>query len=438
MIWDTAVETLTREKMEELQLQRLRTTVNRLSTCVPPIAAKLRAAGLTSGRDVRSLDDLRALPFTTKEDLLEHYPFGLLAVPLDQVVRVHASSGTKGKPKIVGYTRADLETWSDVMARALVTAGVRPGMVAQNSYGYGLFTGGFGFHQGAERLGCTVIPIASGQTTRQVQFLRDLGAQVLFATPSYALTIADAVQAAGLAPTDLRLELGVFGAEPWTEEMRDQIEQRLGIRAMNMYGLSELIGPGVSTECAEGRKGQHVQEDHFLPEIVDINSATPQPAGTEGELVLTSLTREALPILRYRTKDVSSLSYEPCICGRTTVRMSRIRGRYDDMLIIRGVNLYPSEVERIVLSVDGLAPHYQLVVERPGAMDEISVLCEPADAQADRQALHGRLERSLRDQTGLNFQVRLVDPDQIPRSEGKAQRVIDHRVGGGASTAAGR
>jgi phenylacetate-CoA ligase len=437
MIWDAAVETLTRDRMEELQLERLRATVDRLLTHVPPIAARLRATGVRSALDLRSLADLRALPFTTKEDLLEHYPFGLLAVPLDQVVRVHASSGTKGKPKIVGYTRADLETWSEVMARALTTAGMRPGMVVQNSYGYGLFTGGFGFHQGAERLGCTLIPIASGQTTRQVQFLRDLGAQVLFATPSYALTIADAVQAAGLTPGDLRLELGIFGAEPWTEEMRDQIEQRLGIKAMNMYGLSELIGPGVSTECAEGRDGQHIQEDHFLPEIVDVESGAVQPAGTEGELVLTSLTKEALPILRYRTKDISSLSYDPCVCGRTTVRMSRIRGRYDDMLIIRGVNLYPSEVERIVLSVDGLAPHYQLLVERPGAMDEISVLCETVDAQLDRQALHGRLERTLRDQTGLNIHVQLLDPEQLPRSEGKAQRVIDHRATLGVPVAGG-
>jgi phenylacetate-CoA ligase len=428
MMWDVPVETLPREQMYQLQLTRLRSSVARILERVPPSAAKLRAAGVASADDIRSLGDLARLPFTTKEDLLDQYPFGLFAVPLDEVIRIHASSGTKGKPKIVGYTRNDLAMWSDVMARALAIAGVRPGMVVHNAYGYGLFTGGLGFHMGAERLGCMVVPISGGQTSRQVQFLRDLGGQVLAATPSYALSIADAIEAAGLGPGDLRLELGVFGAEPWTEQMRCEIERRLGIEAINMYGLSEIVGPGVSTECREGRSGSHIQEDHFLPEIVDPDTGAPLPPGSEGELVFTTLTKEALPILRYRTKDLSSLEYGTCVCGRTTVRMSRIKGRYDDMLIIRGVNLYPSEVERILLSVENVAPHYQLIVDRPDNLDEISVLCEPAHDAVDTVALGSYLVQVLREATGLSMYVRVLQREQVPRSEGKAVRVIDRRT----------
>jgi phenylacetate-CoA ligase len=427
MIWDAEIETLPRERMEQLQLERLRNTVDRILSRVPYSAAKLRAAGVDSAQDVKSLADLRRLPFTTKEDLLDNYPFGLLAVPADEVIRIHASSGTKGKPKIVGYTRNDLDMWSQVMARCLVIAGVRHGMVLHNAYGYGLFTGGLGFHQGAELLGCMVVPMSGGMTPRQIQFLRDLGGQVLACTPSYALSIADALDAAGLGAGHLKLELGVFGAEPWTEEMRNEIQRRLGIQAINIYGLSEIVGPGVSTECLEGRIGSHIQEDHFLPEIVDPDSGDVLPPGAEGELVFTTLTKEALPIVRYRTNDISSLDYATCVCGRTTVRMSRIKGRYDDMLIIRGVNLYPSEVERILLGIEGVAPHYQLVVERPQALDEISVVCEPAHADVDVVLLRERLERGLREQIGLTINVNLVEAGRVPRSEGKAVRVIDSR-----------
>jgi len=427
MIWDPEVETLPRERLTLLQLDRLRSTVERVLAHVPYAASKLRGAGIASGDDIRSLSDLQRLPFTTKEDLLDNYPFGLLAVPLAEVSRIHASSGTKGKPKIVGYTRNDLNMWSQVMARSLVTAGVRPGMIVHNAYGYGLFTGGLGVHQGAELLGCTVVPMSGGMTPRQVQFLRDLGAQVLAATPSYALSIADAIDAAGLRPTDLKLELGIFGAEPWTEEMRAEIQRRLGIRAINIYGLSEIVGPGVSIECLEGHAGSHVQEDHFLPEIIDADSGEPLPPGQEGELVFTSLTKEALPMLRYRTQDISSVDYDPCVCGRTTVRMSRIKGRRDDMLIIRGVNLYPSEVERILLGIPGVAPHYQLVVERPHTLDEISLLCEPAHADINIVELRQRVEYGLREQIGLTIHVSLMDRGRVPRGEGKAVRVVDRR-----------
>jgi phenylacetate-CoA ligase len=427
MIWDASIETLSREGMQQLQLERLRKTVDTILARVPYTAEKIRAAGVTSGNDVGSLADLEKLPFTTKEDLLDNYPFGLLAAPLNEIVRIHASSGTKGKPKIVGYTRNDLTMWSNIMARAMCLAGVRPGMIVQNAYGYGLFTGGFGLHQGAELLGCTVIPISGGMTGRQVQFLRDLRPQVLACTPSYALSIADALDEVGLAPGDLQLELGVFGAEPWTEEMRGQIEQRLGIEAINIYGLSEIVGPGVSTECREGRSGSHIQEDHFLPEVVDPDTSAPLPAGRQGELVFTTLTKEGMPILRYRTRDISSLEYEPCVCGRTTARMTRIVGRYDDMLIVRGVNLYPSEIERILLGVDGVAPHYQVILDRPHTLDEITLMCEPAHAEVDVVTLRDRLQHALREQTGLGVAVRVLEREQIPRSEGKAVRVIDRR-----------
>jgi phenylacetate-CoA ligase len=302
--------------------------------------------------------------------------------------------------------------WSDVMARCLVLAGVRPGMVIHNAYGYGLFTGGLGFHQGAELLGCLVVPVSGGFTQRQAMLLHDLGGQVLCATPSYALNITDALAAAGVEPRALRLEVGIFGAEPWTEEMRNELERRLGIAAINIYGLSEIVGPGVSAECREARRGAHIQEDHFLP---------------EGELVLTPITKEALPLIRYRTGDISSLDVTPCVCGRTTVRMSRIRGRHDDMLIVRGVNLYPSEVERILLSHGDVAPHYQLVLKRPGAMDELTLLCEPARDGVDCDSLRSRLERALYDQTGLSINVQVLERDRVPRSEGKAVRVVDRR-----------
>jgi phenylacetate-CoA ligase len=427
VIWNPEAETATRPAVEALQLERLRATVSVLLRSVPPQAERLRAAGISAADDISSLADLARLPFNAKRDLREQYPWGLFAVPREQLVRIHASSGTRGKPTVVGYTRADLAVWSEVMARCLVAAGVRPGMVVHNAYGYGLFTGGLGIHQGAELLGATVIPMSGGFTNRQVMMMQDLGSQALCCTPSYALNLAQFIREQGIDPATISLEVGVFGAEPWTDEMRAVIEQELGLKAINLYGLSEIVGPGVSIECTEGRSGAHVQEDHFLPEIVDPESGAPLPAGQEGELVLTTLTKEALPLLRYRTGDISSLDPEPCVCGRTTMRMARVRGRYDDMLIIRGVNLYPSEVERILLSAGGIAPHYQLVLERPETLDELTVHCEAAESDIDEAALRGRLEGALYAETGLRITIRLLPPGIVPRSEGKAVRVVDRR-----------
>jgi len=388
---------------------------------------RLREAGVTSPEDVRSLDDLSRLPLTRKVDLRDQYPFGLFAVPREQVVRIHASSGTRGKPTVVGYTRNDLDVWSEVMARTLALAGVEAGMVVHNAYGYGLFTGGLGFHMGAERMGCTVVPISGGLSQRQVLMLEDLGGQVLCCTPSYALNIAQTLAEQGIGLDRLKLKVGIFGAEPWTEGMRDALERQLAIKALNVYGLSEIVGPGVSAECVEVGQGAHVQEDHFLVEVIDPQSGQPVAPGVEGELVFTTLTKEALPMLRYRTGDVSSIDPSRCECGRTTARMARIRGRIDDMLIIRGVNLYPSEIERVLLSLGDVAPHYQLVVDRPEAMDELTVVCEPL-APVDADGLRLRVEYALREATGLAMLVKVLEPGGVPRSEGKAVRVVDNRA----------
>ena len=421
------IETAPRERIEALQLERLRSTVGRLLDSVPVAGDRLRAAGIGAPEDVASLDDLPRLPFTFKSDLRAHYPFGLLAVPRGRLARVQASSGTGGKPTVVGYTPRDLEIWTEVMARCLTGAGVRPGMVFHNANGYGLFTGGLGFHQAAERLGATVLPMSGGFTRRQVTFLRDLGGQALAATPSYALHIAEVLREEGAGADDLALEVGLFGGEPWTEAMRRQLEDGLGLAAVNFYGLSEIIGPGVAAECREVRRGLHMQEDHFLAEVVDPETGEALSTGEEGELVFTTLTKEALPLLRYRTGDIASLTDEPCACGRTLARMSAVRGRRDDMLIIRGVNLYPSEVEHVLLGVDGVAPEYQLIVERHGALDELTVACEPADDGVDRAALAARVGTALREDTGLTMAVELMAPGEVPRSEGKAVRVVDRR-----------
>jgi phenylacetate-CoA ligase len=429
VIWDREAETLPRERLEALQVDRLRATVGRLLEAVPPIAGRLRVAGVESAQEIRSLADLGRLPFTEKADLREHYPCGLLAVPREEVVRIHASSGTRGKPTVVGYTAHDLDGWAEVMARCLALGGARPGMVLHNAYGYGLFTGGLGFHHGGERLGCTVIPVSGGQTQRQVLLLQDLRGEVLCCTPSYALNVAQVMREMGVAPGSLALRLGFFGAEPWTEAMRGAIEAELRLTAINVYGLSEIVGPGVACECVEVRAGAHVQEDHFLAEVVDPETGVALPPGAEGELVLTTLTKEALPMLRYRTGDLTALDPTPCACGRTTARMARVRGRRDDMLIIRGVNLYPSEVERILLGLGDVAPHYQLVVERPGALDELTVLCEPGDPGADLAALSTRVRQALQAETGLTMSVQVLPPGGVPRSEGKAVRVVDRRGG---------
>jgi phenylacetate-CoA ligase len=400
-----AIERASRDELETLQRERLRETAAR------------------RGHDPDA--ELRDLPFTVKDDLRRAYPLGLIAVPREQLVRVHASSGTGGKPTVVGYTRHDLDVWTQVMARALAGAGVRAGTIVHNAYGYGLFTGGLGFHQGAERLGATVVPVSGGLTARQATLLQDLGAQVLCCTPSYALHIAQAVREAGIA--ELALEVGMFGAEPWTEGMRAQLQSELGIVALNVYGLSEIVGPGVSAECLEGRSGSHVQEDHFLLEVIDPVTGAAVAPGEPGELVFTTLTKEALPLIRYRTGDIGTVDLAPCVCGRTTARMGPVQGRRDDMLIIRGVNLYPSQVEHALLTVDGVSPHWQLVVERPAQLDEVTVRCEPADGGADRATLAEYVRVALRERIGVGIAVELLEPGAVPRSEGKAVRVVDRR-----------
>jgi phenylacetate-CoA ligase len=363
---------------------------------------------------------LTDLPFTVKEDLREHYPLGLVTVPHEQLRRIHASSGSRGKPTVVAYTQHDLDVWSQVMASCMTMAGVQPGMIVHNAYGYGLFTGGLGFHMGAERIGALVIPASGGVTARQALLLRDLKGQVLCATPSYALHIAQSLREAGI--DDLGLRIGMFGAEPWTDAMRTQLEAELGLTALNLYGLSEIIGPGVAAECPEARDGLHVMEDHFLVEVVDPVTGAPVPDGTDGELVFTTLTKEAMPLLRYRTGDIASLNREPCACGRPFARMSAVRGRRDDMLIIRGVNLYPSQIEEALLDVEGVSPHYQLIVERPEHLDELTVLCEGRGAN-----LASRVKHAIHEQVGVTVRVLVRPMGEIPRSEGKAVRVIDRR-----------
>jgi phenylacetate-CoA ligase len=427
LIWDASAETMPREQLAELQLGRLRDTVARVLKGQPLGAGRLSEAGITTPDDVDTLDDLSSLPFTHKTDLRENYPFGLLAVPREELVRVQASSGSHGKPTVVGYTRADLENWTELMARSMTMAGVRPGMLIHNANGYGLFTGGLGFHQGGERIGATVVPVSGGQTARQAMLIRDFRAHVLVATPSYSLVIAQALQDAGVDPQDNTLELGLFGGEPWTEGLRTQIDTALGIRAINFYGLSEMCGPGVATECLTARDGLHVQEDHFLVEVVDPEDGSPLPPGADGELVFTTLTKEALPLIRYRTGDLGALSLEPCACGRTTARLIRLGGRRDDMMIIRGVNLYPSAVEQILMSADGVGPHWRLILERTGPMDEVTLECEPAAGSGDPAALQMQVERMLKEGTGVRIVVSVLEPGAVPRSEGKAVRVVDRR-----------
>jgi phenylacetate-CoA ligase len=424
------VECMPRAEREGLQLANLTNLITRLSERVPFYRERLRGAGVQAA-DIRSLADLARLPFTVKDDFRQTYPYGLLAVPMEDVIRVHASSGTTGKPTVVAYSRRDVDIWSEVMARTLMAGGVGRGDVVHNAYGYGLFTGGLGVHYGAERVGAAVVPISGGFTDRQIMALRDLGATVLCCTPSYALHLAEAVEEAGLAPKDLKLRVGFFGAEPWTEAMRDALETRLNIMALNIYGLSEVIGPGVSVECPE-RQGMHVAEDHFLPEIVDPATLKPVPPGTVGELVFTTLTKEALPVLRYRTRDLTSMTTAPCRCGRTLARIGRIMGRTDDMLIIRGVNLYPSQIEHALLQVADVEPHYLLVVRRDSALDTLEVRVEARAAVAEAgtdamQVLAAVVRRKIYEVIGITADVSVVPPKTVERSAGKAQRVLDLR-----------
>jgi phenylacetate-CoA ligase len=431
MIWNDEYETLPREALEALQLKRLRDLVDRMYARVPFYRQKLTEAGYKSG-DIRTLGDLARLPFTTKDDLRDNYPFGLFAVPMDRVVRIHASSGTTGKPTVVGYTRRDIDTWSELMARTLAAGGTTSRDIVHNAYGYGLFTGGLGAHYGAERIGAAVIPMSGGNTKRQILIMKDFGSTILLSTPSYALNIAEVMTEEGVSPAALRLKCGLFGAEPWTEGMRREIERKLKISALDIYGLSEVIGPGVASECIEEKRGLHVFEDHFIPEIIDPDTGKVLPHGEAGELVFTTLTKEAFPVLRYRTRDISRLNPTPCGCGRTLLRMERISGRTDDMLIIRGVNVFPSQIEAVLMEVEGVEPHYQLIVTREGNLDVLEVQVEInesvfTDAIKGLERLARRVETDIKDLLGVSCKVRLVEPKTIQRSEGKAKRVIDHR-----------
>jgi phenylacetate-CoA ligase len=375
---------------------------------------------------MRALEDVRELPFTLKTDLREHYPFGMFARPRESLARLHASSGTTGKPTVVGYTARDLATWADLMARSMACAGARPGDVVHNAYGYGLFTGGLGAHYGAERLGATVVPMSGGSTERQVLLIQDFGARVLCATPSYALNIAEVAEREGVDLRASKLEIGLFGAEPWSEGLRREIEARLGLKALDVYGLSEIMGPGVAVEC-EAQDGLHAWEDHFLIEIIDPESGQPVSEGEAGELVITTLTKEALPMIRYRTRDITRATTARCACGRTHLRLQRITGRNDDMLIIRGVNVYPSQIEAVLVGLPGVAPHYQLVVERNGSLDELTVEVEAATLEHVLDELEARVRHQIKSMIGVTTRVVAKKPGEVPRSQGKAVRVRDLR-----------
>ena len=430
-IWDPQHETIDRERLEELQLARLRDMLARVYDRVPFYRQKLDAAGFAPG-DLTSLDDLNRLPFTEKSDFRDNYPYGLFAVPLEEVVEIHSSSGTTGKAVVGGYTRADLETWTELVCRLAVAAGAHQGDVAQVAFGYGMFTGGFGLHYGLQRAGVAVVPISAGNTARQIKVMQDFGTTILIATPSYALYIGEVVQKRGVDPESLRLRLGMFGAETCSEEMRAQVEARLPIVATDNYGLTELTGPGVAGEC-ECRSGMHISEDHFIAECLDPASGQPVPEGEVGELVVTALTRECSPVLRYRTRDLTTLTREPCACGRTTARMGKVVGRTDDMFIISGVNIFPSHVESVLFQIEGVEPFYQIVLDRsPSGLDTFEVHVEVTDTlfdgwMDDLRAFERRVTEELRSALLVRPRVKLVEPGSLERSEGKARRVIDHR-----------
>ncbi|AAB86321.1 coenzyme F390 synthetase II [Methanothermobacter thermautotrophicus str. Delta H] len=430
MIWNPEAECMSQEEKQELQLRRLQNTVKRAYENVPYYNKRLRDAGVFP-EDIETLDDIEKLPFTTKNDLREAYPFGMFAVPDEEIVEVHTSSGTTGKPVVSGYTSRDLEIWSEVMARALTMGMATRKDRIQNCYGYGLFTGGLGVHYGAQKIGATVIPISAGNTKRQIEIMQDFGTTVITCTPSYALYLAEVLEKEGVDIGELNLKSGIFGAEMWTEEMRETIEARLGLTALNIYGLTEIIGPGVAMECTE-KNGLHIAEDHFYPEIIDPKTGEKLPNGTKGELVLTTLTREGMPVLRFRTKDITALRDGECGCGRTLVRMDRITGRSDDMLKIRGVIVFPSQIERALLKIKGLEPHYQIVVTRPEFLDELEVQVEASPELFSDEVKHVEeakrmIEKHIHSEIGLRVNVTLVEPGSLPRSEGKAIRVIDKR-----------
>ena len=443
-MFNAEIETMPREQLRELQNERLHNIVRYVYERVPFYRETLDREGIKPD-DIRSVDDLHKIPFTKKQHLRDYYPFGLLAVPREQLIRIHASSGTTGKPTVVCYTKNDIDVFAEVNARSLATAGAKPGMILHNAYGYGLFTGGLGIHYGGERLGMSVVPVSGGATQRQITLILDFKPEVICCTPSYAQTLGEEFKKRGIAPEDISMQVGLFGAEPWTETIRKDIEASLGVKATNIYGLSEIVGPGVSQECIEARAGSHIWEDHFYPEVVDPNTGEPLPDGKEGVLIFTHLTREAMPLLRYWTNDITYLTHEPCACGRTHTRMGPIRGRSDDMLIVRGVNLYPTQIEEILTGIPEVVPHYQVLVTRERTMDEVEVKVEIAEdlfrhigqevlssevIEADQTTrnLRDKICFLIKDTLGLTVNVTLMAPGSVPRSEGgKLRRTEDRR-----------
>lgn len=428
--WDESMECATRAEMKALQSFRLSQTIRRVYEKVPYYKAKMDEAGV-SPAEIQSVDDLHKLPFMYKQDLRDTYPYGLFAVPLDDVVRLHASSGTTGKQIVVGYTRKDLDTWAECCARALTAAGADKSDFMHVSYGYGLFTGGLGLHGGAEKVGMTTIPVSSGNTKRQITIIKDFGSTVICCTPSYALYIAETMQEMGITKDDIKLKAGIFGAEAWTEEMRREIEDKLGLKAMDIYGLTEIIGPGVAYDCCE-QNGMHINEDHFIPEVINPDTGEVLPDGEQGELVFTCITKEAFPLIRYRTRDICVLKREACSCGRTLVKMMKPRGRTDDMLIIRGVNVFPSQIESVLLSIGSTAPHYQLIVDRVNNTDTLEIQVEISeemlgDTVRSLENMENAIKTAVDSTLGISAKIRLVEPKTIARSEGKAVRVIDKR-----------
>ncbi|KJS22628.1 MAG: phenylacetate--CoA ligase [Clostridiaceae bacterium BRH_c20a] len=430
MYWNQKFECLPREALKNLQLERLKQTLERAYHNVPHYRNIMQQESIEP-KDLESLEDLRKFPFTRKQDLRDNYPYGMFAVSLSEVVRIHSSSGTTGKPTVVGYTRNDLNTWSELMARALMSAGVQKEDVIQNAYGYGLFTGGLGVHYGAEKIGASIIPISGGNTKRQVMIMKDYESTILTCTPSYALFIAEVIKEMGLKPADLKLKAGLFGAEPWSENMRKEIEEKLEILAIDIYGLSEIIGPGVAVEC-KYKSGLHIMEDHFIVEVINPKTGEVLPTGEKGELVFTSLTKEALPIIRYRTGDISRIINEKCDCGRTSIKIGRIEGRTDDMIIIRGVNVFPSQIEHVLLEIEEVEPNYQIIVDREGQLDNLEVQVEVSektffDEVKRLESLNKKIRNEIESLLGVSVRVKLVEPKTITRSEGKAKRVIDKR-----------
>jgi phenylacetate-CoA ligase len=430
MVWDPKFECMPIAELRDLQLERLKDICERVYDRVPFYYHAFRKAG-AKPKDFKSLEDLSRFPFTTKDDLRDNYPFGLFAVPFSDVEEIHTSSGTTGKPIVGGYTHRDIELWSEVMARSLTCSGTTKDDVVQNAYGYGLFTGGLGVHYGARRIGASVIPISGGNTKRQIMIMQDFGSTILTCTPSYTLYLAEVAAEMGTDFSQMKLKSGNFGAEPWSENMRTEIEKKLSLLALDIYGLTEIIGPGVANEC-QAKHGLHIFEDHFYPEIIDPSTGKNLPAGEAGELVITTLTKQAMPLIRYRTRDITSLIPGTCSCGRTMVRMKRIMGRTDDMLIIRGVNVFPSQIEAILMQIEETEPHYQIVVDRKGALDELEVQVEVnegifSDEIKRLEDIERKIEREIESTLGISVKVRLAEPRSIQRSEGKAKRVIDKR-----------